>query len=40
MAFVKKKNIEIPADAVIMNEKQALHYTLKVIEGWDKSSEV
>lgn len=40
MALIVGKNSEIPEDAVVLNEIQALNYTVKVISGWEKSSEV
>lgn len=34
MALLHKKQSEIPQDAVRLNEKQALLYFMKLVEGW------
>ncbi|GLV42035.1 uncharacterized protein CBL_05006 [Carabus blaptoides fortunei] len=39
MALMKKKYSEIPADAVILGEEDALKYQLDIIRGWKKKND-
>lgn len=39
MALMKKKYSEIPSDAVILSEEDALKYQLDIIKGWKKKSD-
>lgn len=40
MALSRAKTNELPTDAVIISEDQALRYQWKIITSWDKIGEV
>ena len=40
MALSRNKSEEIPKDAVVLTEDQALTYQWKIISGWENKGEV
>ncbi|CAG9765164.1 unnamed protein product [Ceutorhynchus assimilis] len=40
MALLKSKTTEIPQDAVVLSEKEAVKYQLDIIKNWPKTSQV
>lgn len=40
MALLKKKLTEVPDDAVVLSESEALEYEWKLIRGWKNPSDV
>lgn len=40
MALLRAKPHEIPPDAILLSEEDALEYQMKVIRGWKNGSDV